>query len=265
MMPFVNYMDGADEDDAIELPSPSGTDIMHMNVDTLTVILRGLSPENVCNFTMSCKEMNVRFPKTSALAEWYRTRYGNLIRALFAVDPDADVADGIMDSLVRGARLEESDGPVLLEEIEMRSDARTARVIGVLRRVPGFALCMISARSDFYASPLVCACLGEKPLSTEVILDVPETDVSIIVDNGIVSAPLLHWLFVKWNIDDMKQDAAKKRIVRSILKRPDLDLARPWKMSFGTRKPFEILWERTLPGEKDDLEAKAELLRVLDT
>lgn len=274
---FVNPLTLGSADECLTLSSSSGTDIMHMNQDTLTMIIRRLSPEDIANVAISSKEMNEMtkgYPKISALAEYYRTkderRYGtptHLISALFAVSQyvhDAHVADEIMAELVKGARLTESDGPVLVKAMTPCSDESTTRVIGVLRRLPGFTLCMKSARSENYTSPLVCVCSEARPRSTEAMLDIPETDVNVIVSNGIVCAPLLHWLLVKWDIDELKRDAAKKRIVRSILERPDQDLHRPWKMAgLGTRKAMELVWERDLPEDKDDLEAKADLLRVL--
>jgi len=80
-----------------------------------------------------------------------------------------------------------------------------------------------------------------------------------------MSAPILHWILVKWYIDDMKEDARKKRILLAILKRTDLDISRSWKMKMlnGSYKAMEIAWDRTIRDEKGDLDAKDDLIAVL--
>lgn len=281
--PFVYLPDDAEDANEVLNESEGSSalkpsDILRIDLDTLTIILKMLSPTDIVNMTFSCKEMKrliEGLPKVSAVAEFYRLKnermYGeptHLISALFAASylPDVCMTNNVMAELVKGARLKESDGIFLIKEMEACSDERVTRVIGVLIgcQVPGFALCMKSGYSC-YSSPLHCACSNLQPGSAEALLQIPETDVNIIVNNGIVSAPLLHWLLVKWDLSELKEDARKKRILRAILSRPDLNLRRPWKMLTGTFKAMEIVWKCALQDEKADLNAQADLLRALDT
>jgi hypothetical protein len=271
--PFV-YPSPEGEDQVCEEDSQS--DIMRLDLDTLTIILGMLSPTDIANMALSCKEMDGMIegaPKISAVAEFYRSEneriYGvstNLVSTLFAASyiSDVSLADDVMAELVKGKRLTDMDVPFLIREMSRYSDKRVLRVVGVLRHVPGFSLCMKASHSSC-SSPLHCACSNLLPGTVEVFLQIPETDVNIIVRNSIMSAPILHWILVKWYIDDMKEDARKKRILLAILKRTDLDISRSWKMKMlnGSYKAMEIAWDRTIRDEKGDLDAKDDLIAVL--
>lgn len=261
---------GGDED---------GTNIIDLPTSILCLILQYLTPSCIVCLASTCRAIRVRvqglrLPTARAVAEFIRPkettasrdRPSDLVSALFSacsIISNPCVANDVMEELVRGEQLTESDGEILISKMAETSDDRTTRVLGFLRRLPGFDACM-KASTDCYCSLLHCACAECRAGVAEKLLEDPQTDITTIVSNGIVDAPILHWYLIKWSVDDMKKDSRKMRIIRAMLMRPDVDLNLAWKGIFFTRKPMEIVWDCDLPSEKDNLDAKEELLKILD-
>lgn len=270
--------------------------IMRLEAGPMGLILESLMPREVIAVMATCKELREAIrgrPAARALAHFYRSRtdivevrddgeegafffgFGRfeerqtpLMHAVARASslPNIALSVQVMEELVRGIHLTESDGRCMMRNgIGAYCDESIARALSVLARLPGFREHFLTARDDFYASPLHCACINVKPRTAELLLRYPETDLNVIVGNGIVAAPLLHFLAVRWDADEMERDAGKARILRALLERPDLDIHRSWHIvPLGPRKVLELVYREALPTEQDDLHARQLLLLHAD-
>jgi len=153
------------------------------------------------------------------------------------------------------------DAKGFIMEMSGTSDKTCALAVRVLRSVQGFDECL-SARGRGYLCPLHCACIEQKPETTELLAEFysGEDLDACVVGNGIVQAPLLFWLAVKWWHGD--RSTKSRRILSSLIGKPDVNLHRVYPLApIGDRKVMELLMDTSLPSDQDDLAARERFLR----